>query len=192
METRSINSLTEYAKYKIKVCFLNSIFLVLGILASLFISIESIIHMRWINDGILILDRSNFFIGLFSSLMIVFFVLALGFAIFIIYLIYVIITQNKIIKYYREPRFSLFVTKEIDYDYKLWQTAPKNTFHSMVISIELDGESFAFKTPIIFTNSKRIGFFKIPLVLQSHSYVRNKCVIGYDIRKKEAVIIEIV
>ena len=62
----------------------------------------------------------------------------------------------------------------------------------MAITLEIDGEERIFKTPIIFTNSKRIGLFKIPLILQSHSYVRNKCEIGYDANREEAVILKIV
>ena len=102
------------------------------------------------------------------------------------------IKEYKKIRYYREPRFSIIERREFEYDYKLWQTALKNTFHSQAIKMKIGNEERIFKSPIIFTNSKRIGLFRVPKILQSHSYVRGKCEIGYDSLKDEAIILSIV
>ena len=191
MEIRSQNSITEYATYRIKKCSLDSLFAFIGILLVLFINMESIYHIEWINIGKIETEYKKFFNAFFYT------VLVLGIAInvlllaLIAYFIFVMIKEYKKIEYYKEPRFLFFEEREIEYDYKLWQTASKNTFHSQAIKLTIDGEEKLFKTPIIFTNSKRIAFFSIPKVLQSHSYVRGVALIGYDPQKNDAVIIDV-
>lgn len=189
METRRINSVTEYAVFKIKKCFWDSILTFIGILGLVFIILESFYHIKWIENNELVTSINHFLGGFFVTIIVICITVSLGLLVLLIYFIYVMIKQYKNIRYYNEPRFSYFERKEIDYDYKLWQTARKNTFHSQAISLLIDGNEVIFKTPVIFTNSKKIGVFKIPKVLQSHSYVRGKAEIGYDPIKKEAVII---
>jgi hypothetical protein len=191
MEIREWNSITAYAVYKMKKCFFDSIFSILGLLFIYFVILESFYHLEWVKNGELTFDIPNFLNNFFFTVIVIF--ITLGFFVFalLIYLIIVMIKEYKKIRYYKKPRFSIIEIKKIEYDYKLWQTASKNTFHSQEIKMRIDSEERLFKTPIIFTNSKRIGVFKIPPILQSHSYVRGRCEIGYDPKKNEAVILSI-
>lgn len=191
MEIREWNANTCYAVYRMKKSFFNSIFTILGLLFIIFVIMESFYHIEWVKSGELTFDIPNFLYNFFFTVIIVFITLGVFIFALLIYLIYVMIREYRVIRYYRVPRFTNIERKEIDYDYKLWQTASKNTFHSQAITLNIDGEEKVFKTRIIFTNSKRIGFFKIPAILQSHSYVRGKCEIGYDPNRNEAVILSI-
>ena len=192
MELRSKNSITEYAKYRMKKCFLSSFFSILGIGLSIYLIVESIRHISFINDEIIKVSRPNFFNGLFTTLVFILTLLVLGLLTLLTYDIISIVKSIKKINYYKKPRFSSIICKEIEYDYKLWQTSAKNTFHSQVIKLKIGDEERLFKTDIIFTNSKKIGLFNIPKVLQSHSYVSKKCYIGYDPNLDNAIVIEIV
>lgn len=190
MEIRSINSITEYSHYKIKKSFLDSIFSFVGILLLVFILVESLKHLNWIAIG-KIKNLISFYQGFFYT---VIFIATIGILLLltlIVYSILTVINSFKKINYYKEPRFSLIVLKEVEYDYKLWQTSALKTFHSQTIKLEIEEEERLFKTPIIFTNSKKIGFLNIPKILQSHSYVKNKAYIGYDPNLDEAVIISL-
>lgn len=191
MEKRSVNSITEYSVYRIKKCFLDSFLSFLGILLVLFINMECIYHVEWIKIGKIETEYGKFFTAFFYTLLVFGITVNIGLVALIVYFLYIMVKEYKKINYYKEPRFSYLEEREIEYDYKLWQTAPKHSFHSQAIKMTIDGEERLFKTPIIFTNSKKIGFFKIPLILQSHSYVRGKALLGYDPDKNEAVIIEI-
>ena len=189
MEIRSINSITEFAFFKIKRSLFHFILTVIGLALLYFFILESIYHLEWIRNGLLEIENKNFASAFFYTFIVVCIAASIGLLSLDIYLIIIMIREYKKIKYYREPRFSIIEKREFEYDYKLWQTAPKNTFHSQAIKMKIKNEERIFKSPIIFTNSKRIGFFKVPKILQSHSYVRGKCEIGYDPLKDEAIIL---
>lgn len=191
MEIRKNNSITAFATYKIKKCIINSTLSFLGILAFIYIVFLSFNQIEEIKKGNIDINISSFMNGFYHTLIILAIVLSVLLLSVIIYSIIVIVLESRKINYYKNPRFSIIERKEIEFDYKLWQTASKNSFHSQAFVMEIDGIERPFKTPIIFTNSKRIGLLKIPTILQSNSYVSSMVEIGYDKEKDEAIILTV-
>lgn len=114
--------------------------------------------------------------------------------VFIIAKIIIIVKNNMLIKYYKSVPLTKIKRVMINYDYKLWLTAVKDTFHPMSFNINADNKSITYKTGIYFTNSERynkIFKFIMPKVLIARSYIDVYALIGYDELYDEMIIIDI-
>ncbi|MCR5231460.1 MAG: hypothetical protein K6B64_02330 [Acholeplasmatales bacterium] len=189
MEKIEVNTNTIFSKYKIKKTILD-LFLsivLLGIVLTLsYFDFKAITY--FLNNSI---DNASFYYALFLTLFIILILGILSIIALIVYLVVVIIKHIRIINYYKEARFIFRQTINFEFDYKLWQTAKKHSFHSQVLRIKLDDEIIEKKSRVIFTNHERIGLFKIPLELQSHTYKKEKYEVAYDKIKDEIVVIDI-
>lgn len=190
MEKIEVNTNTIFSKYKIKKTILDLFlsFILLGIVIALsYLDFKAITYFLNNNN----IDNASFYYALFLTLFIILILGILSIIALIIYLIVVIIKHIRIINYYKEARFTFRQTINFEFDYKLWQTAKKHSFHSQVLRIKLDDEIIEKKSRVIFTNHERIGLFKIPLELQSHTYKKEKYEVAYDKGKDEIVVIDI-
>lgn len=187
MEKISINANTIYSKYKIKKTILDLI-LTLILLSLVVISIVLVVNVM-VN-----LERNeeyNFFYSFYLTIVIVLILFGIGVISLIIVLFIVLLKNINVLNYYKEARFTNRQQINFEFDYKLWQTASKHSFHSQVLRIKINGEIIERKSRVIYTNHEKIGFFKIPIELQSHTFKKEKYVVAYDEFKDEIVVIEI-
>lgn len=99
-----------------------------------------------------------------------------------------IIKYSKERKYYKNVELEIIKEEVLFYDYKLWLTAVKDSYHPMAIT----HNDNTYKTGIIFTNSEKFYIFpkfKMPASLIARNYVKNKAIVGYDKNKDEYIII---
>ena len=105
MEIRSINSITEFAFFKIKRSLFHFILTVIGLAILYFFILESIYHLEWIRNGLLEIENKNFASAFFYTFIVVCIATSLGLVSLDIYLIIIMIKEYKKIKYYK---FCLF------------------------------------------------------------------------------------
>lgn len=192
MEIIENNSNTIFSKYRIKVYSLYILFLSVSLLILIGLIVLLFIGVKALNDGVIRTEVDSLIYAIFISFLVVLFSLLVGVIVLIIILVLLINRHKKTIKYYQENGFNyVYWDNEFDYDYKVFQTASKNSFHSMVIKMQMDGGRIQRKTRPIYTNSSKIGFVKIPLILQSNSYVNKRVLLGYDKKLDEVVVIDI-
>lgn len=106
----------------------------------------------------------------------------------------IIITKNKKkIDFYKSNKLINIKKLMINYDYKLWLTAPKDTYHPLSFNLTENKNIVSYKTGIYFTNNeeyKKIFKIKIPKVLIARTYINNYAIIGYDEANDEMIIID--
>lgn len=114
--------------------------------------------------------------------------------VFIVAKIAIILKNKRLIKYYMSNKLINVRRAMINYDYKLWLTAVKDSFHPMSFIIHENDKSVTYKTGIYFTNSEtynKLFKFKMPKELIARSYIDVYALIGYDDMNNEMIIIEI-
>ncbi|MGM9970363.1 MAG: hypothetical protein ACI35S_08215 [Anaeroplasma sp.] len=175
------NSLTEFNKVIIKKYLINLLLLILLICLCYFL-IMLLLKSYHINKNGVIYSFtiiSLIFTFLFKNI----------FLVFIVIFIINIIKKIKINLYYKKNDLINIRRIMVDYDYKLWLTAVKDSFHPMSFHIE---EEF-YKTDIIFTNSRKYYLFnliKIPSLLNPNNYINNYAIIGFDEKNNKYIIID--
>lgn len=182
---KGTNSKTEFAKVRIKsnICNILYVFLLLSILITIMILI-----LNKIIDGYKVDSNTTTDKAILIVIDIILLFINGGLIGLIIILIIHSLIHFKTLKYYKNVELIDVHLQMIPYDYKLWLTAPKDTYHA--ISIDYNGNHY--KTAIIFTNSdKYYGFpkFKMPEVLMAKNYIKNYGLVGYDKNKDEIIII---
>ena len=187
MEKISNNANTIFSKYKIKKTTFDLIltFILLAIVILGIVLVINVINNLEHNE------EYNFFYGFYVTIVVILFLLGLGVISLIVFLIITIIKHICVINYYKEARFTHKQKINFEFDYKLWQTTSKHSFHSQVLRIKINGEIIERKSRVIYTNHERIGLFKIPVDLQSHTFKREKYIVAFDEMKDEIVVIEI-
>jgi hypothetical protein len=134
-------------------------------------------------------NDSNYLGLLYTAIFFVFFIIGLLYAVIIIYLIKAD-KSIKIIRHYKKNPLCEIKRIMIPYDYKLWLTAPINTFLPM--SFKLNEEDETHITGKLFTNCSKYNYFpkfKTPQILLAKNYIKNYAIIGYDSIKDEYIII---
>lgn len=114
--------------------------------------------------------------------------------VFITAKITIILKNNRLIKYYMNNKLINIRRVMVNYDYKLWLTAVKDSFHPMSLTINENEKSVVYKTGIYFTNSdtyNKLFKFKMPKELIARSYIDAYALIGYDEANSEMIIIEV-
>lgn len=114
--------------------------------------------------------------------------------VFIVAKIILIIKNKRIIDYYKNNELINVCKIMINYDYKLWLTAVKDTFHPMSFNMLINDNIETYKTGIYFTNSERynkIFKFKMPKALIARSYINSYAIVGYDRYNNEMIIIDV-
>ncbi len=114
--------------------------------------------------------------------------------VFIVAKIAIILKNKRLIKYYMSNKLINVRRAMINYDYKLWLTAVKDSFHPMSLRINENDKAVVYKTGIYFTNSEtynKLFKFKMPKELIARSYIDVYALIGYDDVNNEMIIIEI-
>ena len=188
MEKLYNNTNTIYSKYKIKKTIVDLLFSLIplgGIVYLIIFLINVLVNLDKGND------LYNTYYSMFLTLIVIIVLLGIFAIGLVTILIITIIKHINVLNYYKVPRFKYKQTINFEFDYKLWQTAKKHSFHSQVLRIKLDDTVIERKSRVIFTNHERIGLFKIPLVLQSHTYKKEKYIVAYDEVKDEIVVIDI-
>ena len=180
------NTITEFAKIQITKAITYIVYSIIGLIPFIYafkILLKTIINKYDVNN--------LSYIGLLYILIFVtFFTIGLLMAVIIIYLIKAIKNQN-IITYYKKNKIEVTTKLMIPYDYKLWLTAPKNTYHPISFKLKSDDDETHI-TDKIFTNCDKYNYFpkfKTPQCLLARNYVKNYAVIGYDKNKNEYLII---
>lgn len=192
MEKKEVNSNTIFAKYKIKVYCLYFVLFFLLLLLVITLIILDFIGIFALNSGKIETSVNSFIYAIFITLLVVFFGFIIGFIVLLVVMSLLIRKHKKTIQYYKENGFSkIYLETDFEYDYKVFQTAKKNSFHSMVLRMQINGEKIQRKSRMIYTNSKRIGLLRIPKILQSNSFVNRPVLLGYDSKLDEIVVIEI-
>ena len=191
MEKIEINSNVLFSKYKIKKLSLNLAFTTIGIIIFIYLVILLINTLINVNNGTIKNDLGISLYAILYTAIAISFIVSIGLLSLIIVLIILIIRHKLVINYYKKERFIAKQTINFEFDYKLFQTARKNCFYSQAFIIKINDKVIERKTRPIFTNSKKIGLFKINPILQSHTYKKERCVVAYDKEKDEIVVIEI-
>lgn len=142
------------------------------------------------------ISNDNIFLNNMSYILI--FILMIIFLISIVFIVaklIIIIRNHKIIKYYLSNELTNIQVVMINYDYKLWLTAPKDTFHPMSFNINKNDKIETYKTGIYFTNSEKYNHilkFKMPKSLIARSYINYYANVGYDDKHQEMIIIDLI
>lgn len=179
------NTETEFAKTRIIRAFSFIIYSIIGIIpfSYLFkVLLKLIINKHQAND-------SNYLGLLYTAIFFVFFIIGLLYTVIIIYLIKAD-KSIKIIRYYKKNPLCESKRIMIPYDYKLWLTAPINTFLPMSFKLDEDDETHI--TDKLFTNCSKYNFFpkfKTPQILLAKNYIKNYAIIGYDKSNDKHVIV---
>lgn len=192
MEIKDENTNTLFAKYKIKVFTLYFILFLFLLICIAGLIVLDIYGISALNNGSIQTSVNSLIYAIFISSLVILFALVIGMLVLLVSLSLLIKKHKKTIEYYQAPRFSkVYWETDFDYDYKVFQTAAKHTFHSMVLKMQLNGEKIQRKSRPIYTNSKKIGLVKIPYILQSNSFVNKSVLLGYDSKLDEIVVINI-
>ena len=184
------NSKTEYARIKNKgyVCYLIYLFIACILLSlAIYYLINNII-------GFKVTNRFDGFELFFYWFLLITILITLGWSITGIVVFSTSIKKNiNLIKYYNTTKLTNVKEIMINYDYKLWLTAPKDTFHPQNFNLVINEEKRLFKTAIIFTNSSKYNTFpkfNMPPVLMAKNYINNYALVGYDEKNDEGIIID--
>ena len=139
-----MNTITEFSKTRIKNAITYIIYSILCLIPFMFIFIFLLESILTINT-----NQAVSFLGLLYVLIFfVFFLIGLLVSIIIVYTIK-IIRNAKTIHYYKNNKINIVNRIMIPYDYKLWLTAPKNTYHSISFKLTQD-DDVTHITPKIF------------------------------------------
>ena len=95
MEIRSINSITEFAFFRIKRSLFHFILTIIGLALLYFFILESIYHLEWIRNGLLEIENKNFASAFFYTFIVVCIATSLGLVSLDIYLIVIMIKEYK-------------------------------------------------------------------------------------------------
>lgn len=180
------NSKTKYLKVINRLNLFHIIYLAI---INMLIACIVILLLKYGINSIVVFFKYISYI-LCAILAFVFFVLL----VFIIAKLVIIVKNLKLIRYYKSNPLINVRKIMINYDYKLWLTAVKDSFHPISFIITDNDKAVTYKTGIYFTNSEKynkIFKFKMPNILIARSYIDAYALIGYDTKNDEMIIIQV-